>query len=241
MVRVPAHTGFKPICVIAGAGPGLGAAIAERYSSEGFISYMLSRRPKRVAGAVAPLLARGLSVVPLKCDVRSAASVGNAIDFIGRTGGGCDVVVFNAFVDSAKRAMSLGSEQLLSDFRVNVASALSLVRLAVRHMRLKGTGTILFSGCGLAHAPSARKTSLSVSKAGLRALVDCLAEELEPRGVRVGMVTIEGAVPVGAARLASIADLYWHLFVDGRNVSKREVRWPKDALPARSRSVSNTR
>jgi len=232
MVRAPAHTGFKPICVIAGAGPGLGAAIAERYSSEGFISYMLSRRPERVADAVAPLLARGLSVVPLECDVRSAASLGDAIALIGRSGG-CDVIVYNAFVDSGKRAMSLGSDQLLSDFRVNVASALSLVRLAVRHMRFKGTGTILFSGCGLAHAPSAKKTSLSVGKAGLRALVDCIAEELEPRGVRVGMVTIEGVVPAGAARLASIADLYWHLFADRQNVGKREVRWPKDALPAR--------
>ncbi len=230
-MRIPDELGYRPICVIAGAGPGLGVAIAERYAREGFVAYMLSRRPQRVATAIAPLLEQGLTVVPLECDVGSETSARNAFDFITRSGGGCDVVVYNAFVDSSDRPMSLEADRLLSDFHVNVAAALALVRLAVQRMRLSGSGTILFSGCGLAQAPSAEKTSLSVSKAGLRALVDCLAQELAPRGIRVGTVTIEGPIPTRAAQLAPIAALYWQLFADSERGARRELRWPRDALP----------
>ncbi|MGZ3522225.1 MAG: hypothetical protein ACXVAG_14735 [Vulcanimicrobiaceae bacterium] len=39
------------------------------------------------------------------------------------------------------------------------------------------------------------ETSLSVSKAALRALVDCVADDIEHDGIRVGMVTIDGTMP----------------------------------------------
>jgi NAD(P)-dependent dehydrogenase (short-subunit alcohol dehydrogenase family) len=219
--------GFRPTCVIAGAGPGMGTAIAERFAREGFTAYMLARRPHRVATAITALLARGLNVIPLECDVRSSASLAMTVDFITRQGGACDVVIYNAFVNSSKRATLLGSDQMLADYHTNVAAALSLVRLTIAPMRRSGRGTLLFSGCGLADVPSAKKTSLSIGKAGLRALVHCLEEELKPDGIRVGMVTIDGSVPSNAAQLASIADLYWHLFANSDKDARLEVRWPQ--------------
>ena len=218
---------FRPVCLIAGAGPGLGVAIAERYASEGFVTYLLSRNPYRLNAAATRLLARGLQVVPLECDVRSEESVADALDFIQRSGGGCDVVVYNAFANSASVATCVSAKDMLDDFNVNVAAALSVVRMTVEPMRSNGTGTLLFSGCGLASSPSAEKTSLSVGKAGLRALVDCLAEELEPCGIRVGTVTIDGAVPIDASELAAIANLYWQLFAEGAETVRREARWPE--------------
>jgi NAD(P)-dependent dehydrogenase (short-subunit alcohol dehydrogenase family) len=86
-------------------------------------------------------------------------------------------------------------------------------------------GAILFSGCGLAQAPSADRTALSVSKAALRAFVDCLAEEVEPLGIRVGIVTINGTIPDDRAVLAEIAELYWQLFVLGSRDCKRELHF----------------
>jgi NAD(P)-dependent dehydrogenase (short-subunit alcohol dehydrogenase family) len=216
----------SPVCVIAGAGPGLGTAIAERYAAEGFTSYMLLRNPARVSSAIAPLRKSGLSIVPVKCDVRSQASIAEALELIDCSGGGCDVVVYNAFANVENCATALTSERMLEDLHVNVAAALSLIRLTIEPMRAVGTGTILFSGCGLAQLPSAAKTSLSVGKAALRALVDCLAAELEPSGIRVGLVTITEAAVTGSARLASIAELYWRLFMQSDLESQREIRWP---------------
>jgi NAD(P)-dependent dehydrogenase (short-subunit alcohol dehydrogenase family) len=174
----------------------LGLAVAERYAREGFAAYMLSRNPARLASHFSKLRAGSLQVEPMACDVGAPGSV---------------EAVYNAFVPSAGRASLLDPEALQADIRVNVTAALLFVRLTVQEMREHG-GAMLFSGCGLAQNPVAQLTSLSVGKAALRAFVECLAEDVEPDGIRVGMVTVNGPMPTRTAELRAIADLYWASF-----------------------------
>jgi NAD(P)-dependent dehydrogenase (short-subunit alcohol dehydrogenase family) len=202
---------YVPTCVIAGAGPRLGLAVAERYAREGFAAYMLSRNPARLASHFSKLRAGSLQVEPMACDVGTPESVEAALREIRSRQGGCDVLVYNAFVPSAGRASLLDPEALQADIRVNVTAALLFVRLTVQEMREHG-GAMLFSGCGLAENPVAQLTSLSVGKAALRAFVECLAEDVEPDGIRVGMVTVNGPMPTRTAELRAIADLYWASF-----------------------------
>ena len=78
-----------------------------------------------------------------------------------------------------------------------------------------GQGTILLTGGGFALRPLAALTSLGIGKAALRNLAFSLAEELGPRGIRVGTVTILGSVaPCTAFDPASIAEAYWALHQD---------------------------
>jgi NAD(P)-dependent dehydrogenase (short-subunit alcohol dehydrogenase family) len=205
---------YEPTCVIAGAGPRLGLAIAERYASEGFAAYMLLRRPARIASRVSKLCADRMHVVPMECDVGSARSVASVLREIRSRQGGCDVLVYNAFAPSSGRASILEPATLQADFRVNVSAALSFVRLTVAEMRTRG-GAMLFSGCGLARTPAADQTSLSVGKAALRAFVECLADDVEKAGVHVGMVTVNGSMPTSVMELRAIADLYWASFAFG--------------------------
>jgi len=73
-------------------------------------------------------------------------------------------------------------------------------------------GTLLFTGGGFAVAPSAKYTSLSIGKAGIRALAFALAEELNPQGIHVGTVTIAGNVSPGTFFDPDlIAERYWEL------------------------------
>jgi hypothetical protein len=121
----------EPTCVIAGAGPRLGLAIAERYASEGFAAYLLSRHPARVAFGVSKLRADLLHVVSMACDVERTESVEAALREIRSRQGGCDVLIYNASAPSSGRASMLDPETLLADFRVNVTAALSFVRSSV--------------------------------------------------------------------------------------------------------------
>jgi NAD(P)-dependent dehydrogenase (short-subunit alcohol dehydrogenase family) len=221
----------RPTCIIVGAGPRLGLAIAERYAREGFSAYMLLRNPQRLERQIAWARARNLSVIPLVCDVSCSTSVKRTVDYIKERTPNCDVLIYNAFAPSAGPVSSLDAECLLSEFRVNVAGALSFVKLFSDDMRTRSSGTILFSGCGLAYAPSAAWSSLSVSKAALRALVDCVAEEAQADGVRVGMVTINGMIPSSAAALKMIADLYWQLFVRSDQDHQRELWFNNELSP----------
>jgi NAD(P)-dependent dehydrogenase (short-subunit alcohol dehydrogenase family) len=221
--HVHRNAGYQPTCVVAGAGPGLGLAIAERYASEGFLAYVLLRRPERLVSGIAALRERGLDIVSLACDVASVASVEGALRRIRRHSGRCDVLIYNAFAAASGHASALKPETIVSEFRTNVAGALAFVNATVDEMRSRSNGAIFFSGCGLAQKPSKEFTSLSVGKAALRALVDCVADETERDGIRVGMVTIDGTMPTHELELKRIAELYWELFTMSERSRKREL------------------
>jgi NAD(P)-dependent dehydrogenase (short-subunit alcohol dehydrogenase family) len=212
--------------VIAGGGPRLGLAVAERYAREGFAAYMLLRHPERLASRIVALQARDLRIVSLQCDVGSSQSVDAALRRIGEASGGrYDVLVYNAFAGTPVRASCLRPETVLSELGVNVAGALAFVNGIVNTMRATGTGAMIFSGCGLAQEPSPEQASLSIGKAALRALVDCLAKDVNRHGIRVGMVTVIGMMPRHAADVAKLAELYWQLFVMSDRQFKPEMQF----------------
>jgi NAD(P)-dependent dehydrogenase (short-subunit alcohol dehydrogenase family) len=73
-----------------------------------------------------------------------------------------------------------------------------------------GGGTILITG-GMPEAIP-EVTSLSLGKAGVRALTELLARAYEPAGVHVATVTVAGAVAPGTAfDPDDIAEEYWRL------------------------------
>jgi NAD(P)-dependent dehydrogenase (short-subunit alcohol dehydrogenase family) len=116
----------RPTCIIAGAGPGLGLAVAERYAREGFAVYALSQRPARLAAGIARLQMRGLHVTATKCEI----------------GKPCDVLIYNAFVENSHGA--------------NVESASAFVTASVKAMRVKGCGAVVLSTYECAQAPLLR-------------------------------------------------------------------------------------
>jgi short chain dehydrogenase len=172
----------RPTCIIAGAGPGLGLAVAERYAREGFAVCALSRQPARLAAGVARLQMRGLRVTAAECGISKP----------------CDVLVYNAFVENRHG--------------INVESASAFVNAIVKAMRIKGGGAVLLSTYECPQAPV------------LRAFARALADEAEAFGTRVGVVTIEGALPTSRTKLTSIADVYWELFFSADILYEGEVR-----------------
>jgi hypothetical protein len=171
-----------PTCVIAGAGTGLGLAVAERFAREGF------------------------DVAVIDCEPRNVDSVETAIRAIEARAGSCDVLVYNAFVDDTRVPIPF-------DPRVH-AGVLSLIKRMVAEMWARNGGALVIATYDFPE---------SDAKA-LRELVDALADEIEPAGVRVGIVTIDGALPTSAAELASIADVYWDVFFCAEHRHRRERR-----------------
>jgi len=84
----------KPVAVVAGAGPGNGAALARRFSAAGYAVALLARSRDSVESILAALDgARGYA-----CDVGDAASVQAAFSGIRRDLGDVDVLLYNAGV-----------------------------------------------------------------------------------------------------------------------------------------------
>jgi short chain dehydrogenase len=187
-----------PTCIIAGAGPGLGLAVAERYAREGFAVYALSQRSAPLAAGIARLRKCGLNVAAVECEIGKPGDVDREVRVIEAKSGTCDVLVYNAFVENGHT--------------VDVESASASVKTIVKAMQVKGGGAVLFSTYECPEAPV------------LREFARGLAEEAEAFGMRVGIVTIEGALPASRTTLKSIADVYWELFFTADLLYEGEVR-----------------
>ena len=73
--------------------------------------------------------------------------------------------------------------------------------------------------------PNPRYVSLSLGKAGVRALANLLDQEYGPSGVHVASVTVAGAVSPGTDfDPDDIAEHYWRLHTQPQEAWEREVR-----------------
>jgi NAD(P)-dependent dehydrogenase (short-subunit alcohol dehydrogenase family) len=206
----------KPVCAVIGIGPGLGAALARRFADGGFTVLGLARDPRKIAAEA--------GVIPRRVDAADIAGLADALDEGAVAAGGqIDVLIYNVY----RATMAPGGPSLLdpdnmvADFRVNVAGALAAARAVLPGMRKSGRGTILFTGGGLALDPTA---SLAIGKAGLRSLALTLHAELAPLGIHAATVTIAGQIQPGTAFAPDrIAEVFWALHADQPGHFRNEI------------------
>lgn len=208
-------------CIIVGAGPGIGAAVARRFGQAGFPLALISRRPDDLAGQLG---AQGHTARSYAADAGDEAALTAAIEAAQGDLGPAGVLVYNAAALVREAATGVSAAQLLQRLSVSVGGALTATRAALPGMRAARSGTILMTGGGLALHPSAAYATLSVGKAALRALALTLAEELAPDGIHVATVTVAGTVKAGTPFDPDrVAQVYWDLHAKSAGQWKREV------------------
>lgn len=189
----------KGPAIIIGYGPGVSGAVAEALAGEGYPLALVARDAGKLEAAVSAFVARGIKAQAFATDAGDAASLAKALDAIRVAHGDAEVLLYNAAYWRPGPVLDTTPESFDEDFRVCVTGALVAARALAPAMIAAGRGTLLFTGGGLALYPSPQAPSLSVGKAGIRALALMLAEELAPKGIRVGTVTIAGQVEPGTA------------------------------------------
>ena len=212
--------------IVVGAGPGLGVSIAARFARAGFATGLIARQRATLDAATAAVAASGWP------PVRLAAAVGDAGDQSSLDGAWAElaeqigpptVAVYNAMAVVRGDPTTIDPADLGASLAVNITGALRCAQLAAAAMKAAGTGTILFTGGGLALEPFPAAASLAAGKAGARNLAFSLALELEPAGIHVAVVTVCGRVePGGAFDPDAIADAYWDLHAQAPGSWERE-------------------
>ncbi|WP_410663739.1 SDR family NAD(P)-dependent oxidoreductase [Amycolatopsis sp. lyj-84] len=204
--------------VIIGAGPGIGRSVALRFAREGSPITLVARS----AATLDPLAAELGTALALTADVTDEKSLKTALDTAGRERGEPDVVVYNAAIIQADTPGELSVEGHLAAWSVNVVGAITTAAHVAPGMAERGSGTIIVTG-GMPEAVPAY-TSLSLGKAGVRALVSLLDTEFGPSGVHVATVTVAGAVAKGSPfDPDDIAEHYWRLHTQPRSEWEQEI------------------
>ena len=157
----------------------------------------IARSRDRQAKALAELEAAGASARFFEADAADEASLQAAFAGIRAECGDPGVLIYNAFAMRMAPPSKTTPENLVADFRANVAGALASVHKVLPAMRAAKRGTIIFTGGGFALDPIPQFASIGVGKAALRNLAFSLGKELERDGIHVGTVTIHGMVKAG--------------------------------------------
>jgi NAD(P)-dependent dehydrogenase (short-subunit alcohol dehydrogenase family) len=206
----------SPVALIVGMGPGLSAALAERFGAGGYAIAGFSRQPGKSDAIVARVQQRGRDMVMHAVDASDFASLAGTIADIETTTGPIEVLIYNAYRASYALPSSVPPDELMADIRVNVGGALAAVQAVLPAMRRRGRGSILLTGGGLALDPTGwlEASSLAVGKAGLRSLAYTLNKELTGTGLRVSTVTVAGPIAAGTGFAPElIAEAFWQLHV----------------------------
>ena len=183
--------------LLVGAGPGIGASIARHCVQDGESVGLIARTRVSTDPITKELIGRGCEVAVQNADAADESQLRKALDAIVDSVGVPRLVVYNVGLIRADRPGELTYAELQHTWSVNVLGALATATQLSPHMAAAGGGTIVVTGGMPTPVPSL--TSLSLGKAGVRALTALLAEELKPARIHVATVTVGGAVAPGSA------------------------------------------
>jgi NAD(P)-dependent dehydrogenase (short-subunit alcohol dehydrogenase family) len=208
--------------LIIGAGPGIGQSVAQRFAREGMPVALIARTKEKVAAAAEVIGSLGVRAVPLAADAADETDLRAALDTAARELGEPDIVVYNAAAIRPDTVGELPHRDHLDTYTVNVLGALTAAAHTMPGMARRGRGTFVVTGGMPEMKP--QYVSLSLGKAGVRALVELLDAEYGPSGVHVATVTVGGVVEPGTAYDPDdIAEHYWRLHTQPRGQWEREV------------------
>ncbi len=214
-----------PITAVLGVGPGLGAALAERFAAGGHAVALLSRSARSRSEAVKKIATAGATAFGYDCDAGDPASVTAAFARIRDTLGDPSVLIYNAGSYAPGGILDIEPERFEAAWRANCYGGFLAAREVLPAMLEAGAGTILYTGATAALRGGAGFAGLAVGKFGLRALAQSLAREFGPRGIHVAHVIIDGQIGTPTAHErqperaeetflapADIAENYWQLY-----------------------------
>ncbi|WP_046245397.1 SDR family NAD(P)-dependent oxidoreductase [Hymenobacter terrenus] len=199
-----------PNCLIIGAGPGMGAAVARRFAREGFRILLLDLNDACAQLTQQHLRQEGFAAAAYQVDAADLPALSALLTQISEEYGPVEVLVYNAVRYQTGMASTIAPAQFTEAFRVDVVSALVAAQQVLPAMRAQGRGTLLFTGGSFADNPRVDFATLSLGKAGIRLLATLLNQELEDTPIKVGTVTICGwIVPGTRFDPGKIADCFW--------------------------------
>ena len=210
----------KKIALITGVGPGTGSSIARRFSDGGYKVAMIARDKERLKSLEDELEdSKGYS-----CELRNQEYLNSTVDNIIKDFGYPDVFIHNAVRGTRGNFLEFTSEELQSNFDINVLALHRIAQKVAPEMIKKGKGAIIVTGNTSAHRGKANFGGTASTKAAQKILTESFARYLNPKGIHVAYITIDAAIDLEWTRKAwpdkpddffiqpdDIASEVWHI------------------------------
>lgn len=225
--------------IIFGAGENLGSAVARRFAEGGY-HVVASRRRGDLSVLKARIDSDGGLCTTIHADAREEDQVIALFDRVEAEIGPIGVVVFNVGGNVRYHLLETTARVYRKTWEMCAYAGFLVVREATRRMLPRREGTILLTGATASIRGASGFAAFAGGKHALRALAQCTARELNPQGIHVAHVVIDGPIESSATRTlfpdlfetrpaeailqpSDIAEIYWQLHCQPRSAWSFEI------------------
>jgi NADP-dependent 3-hydroxy acid dehydrogenase YdfG len=176
------------VALVTGASQGLGLDIARALAREGASIALLARASDRLDRAAAGLAAAGTQALAVAADVTRADEVEGAVRRVVERWGRLDLLVINAGTWKGGRVHETSEADWDFLLDLNLKGAFLTLKHALPWMIEQRRGTIVAIASLGALAGQEKMAAYAASKWGLRGLLESVALDVKPHGIRVSIV-----------------------------------------------------
>ena len=226
--------------IVMGAGNATGGAIARRFAREGYTACISRRNVEKLQPLVQRIEEAGGRVRAFGADARKEDQVQDMFRTVEEEVGPIEVCVFNVGGNVRFSLEETTSRVFYKVWEMGCFAGFLTGREAVRYMKPRGRGTILFTGATSSMRGASGFAAFSGAKFGLRSLAQSLAREFGPQGIHVAHIIIDGAIDTewiqelfpetyakkeeeGILNPEEIAEAYWQLHLQKRSAWAQEM------------------
>jgi len=178
----------KKRALITGASAGIGKATAIAFAKQGIDVALVSRSREKLQGVVTAAKAAGVEAKAFAVDLSCVSEVKAKIQAIADEFGDIDILVNNAGMGYTGNLSDTSLEDWRRVIDLNLTSVFQCTMGILPRMRQRGKGTIINIASIAAKQAFAGWGVYCVSKAGLLALSQTLAQEERVHGIRVSAI-----------------------------------------------------
>jgi glucose 1-dehydrogenase len=178
------------VCIITGAGSGIGRAAAIQFASEGAFTVVVDRNDQAGNETLNIITTAGGTAIFCKADVGIDEEIKAVVNTTVEKWGKIDVLVNNAAMMTFKKIVDLTIEEWEMLMTVNLRSVFLFCKYSIPHM--KG-GAIVNISSVHAHETTANVVPYATSKGGMEAFVRGVSQEYDASHLRINCVA-PGAV-----------------------------------------------
>lgn len=219
--------------LIVGAGEGLSASLARLFAREGIKVALAARNAGKLAAICNETKAKAFA-----CDAKQADAVEKLFADVDAAIGPPDIVVYNASKRAPGSFIDLAPADVAEALAIGAFGGFLVAQQAAKRMLKQGqekrNRAILFTGASASVKGFAKSTGFAMGKFALRGLAQSIARELQPQGIHVAHVVIDGGIrsaarPDPADRPDTLLDpdaiaaTYWSVLQQPRSAWSHEV------------------
>lgn len=239
----------QPVCLVIGAGAGIGGTVGKRFAREGYHAVLCRRSDGAgLAKLVEAIEGEGGQASGFLMNAIEDSAIEDRVAHVEAEIGPIEVVIYNLGAQIGNRALSDTSDKAFEmGWRLATFGLFRVAKAVCPLMVDRGRGTMIVTSATAAVRGNAGQHSHAAAMGGRRLLCQTLNAELSPKNIHVAHVVVDGSVDapdtlgkmLGPERFQAlrdtkgaedglmlperIADTYWHIAQQHRSVWTHEL------------------